>query len=180
VVVRISATVGRIWPWVTRRMLARPVSNRAPVSEDRVATKPFCCGLGWLGRVMPGSGAILRHVASRAACPSTRCSPAVLTAAVVPLRRASCPDGYSRSPADRTFTTKSRSASVSGPYGIAVVNKHYDDWFLFHELRWTVESRKGPDAGAVHRHHTAEYAEVSAAGLVCAHIGHGTDRIRLG
>ncbi|MEV6595006.1 hypothetical protein [Streptomyces acidicola] len=63
--------------------------------------------------------------------------------------------------------------------GIEVVNKVYDDWFFFHELRWTVEARKGPDAGAVLRYHTAEYAEVSAAGLVVARIGHGTDQLKI-
>ncbi|MDX2937859.1 hypothetical protein [Streptomyces ipomoeae] len=59
-----------------------------------------------------------------------------------------------------------------------VVNRHLDDWFFFHELRWTVEARRGPDAGRVLRHHTAEYAEVSAAGLVVAHIGHGTEQMK--
>ncbi|KOU57051.1 hypothetical protein ADK57_40245 [Streptomyces sp. MMG1533] len=63
---------------------------------------------------------------------------------------------------------------------IEVVNQHFDDWFFFHELRWTVEARRGPNAGACFRYHTAEYAEVSAAGLVVAHIGHGTDQIKLG
>ncbi|MDT0321924.1 hypothetical protein [Streptomyces millisiae] len=64
--------------------------------------------------------------------------------------------------------------------GIEVVASHLDAWFFFHELRWTVEARKGPEAGAVLRYHTAEYAEVSAAGLVVARIGHGTDPIRIG
>ncbi|MFI9584318.1 hypothetical protein ACIHCQ_21320 [Streptomyces sp. NPDC052236] len=64
--------------------------------------------------------------------------------------------------------------------GIEVVNQHFDDWFFFHELRWTVEVRKGPDAGGVFRYHTAEYAEVSAAGLVVARIGHDTDQLRIG
>lgn len=63
---------------------------------------------------------------------------------------------------------------------IDVVHKHFDDWFFFHELRWTVEARRGPNTGKRFRHHTAEYAEVSAAGLVVAHIGHGTDQIELG
>ncbi|MFM9695103.1 hypothetical protein [Streptomyces europaeiscabiei] len=63
---------------------------------------------------------------------------------------------------------------------IEVVKQHFDDWFFFHELRWTVEARKGPEAGSVFRHHTAEYAEVSGAGLVVAHIGHGTDQLKLG
>ncbi|WP_149831288.1 hypothetical protein [Streptomyces tailanensis] len=63
---------------------------------------------------------------------------------------------------------------------IEVVKRYFDDWFFFHELRWTVESRKGPHVGGVFRYHTAEYAEVSAAGLVVAHIGHGTDQIKIG
>lgn len=63
---------------------------------------------------------------------------------------------------------------------IEVVKRHFDDWFFFHELRWTVEVRRGPEAGSVLRHHTAEYAEVSGAGLVVAHIGHGTDQLKLG
>ncbi|WP_326585270.1 hypothetical protein OG889_43980 [Streptomyces sp. NBC_00481] len=63
---------------------------------------------------------------------------------------------------------------------IEVVKQHFDDWFFFHELRWTVEARRGPEAGGVFRHHTAEYAEVSGAGLVVAHIGHGTDQLKLG
>ena len=62
---------------------------------------------------------------------------------------------------------------------IEVVNMQLDDWFFFHELRWTVEALNGPDAGAVFRYHTAEYAEVSGAGVVVAHIGHGTDQIRI-
>jgi hypothetical protein len=44
----------------------------------------------------------------------------------------------------------------------------------------TVEAKQGPEAGGVFRHHTAEYAEASAAGLVVAHIGHGTDQLRAG
>ncbi|MGW0708479.1 hypothetical protein ACWD4G_21420 [Streptomyces sp. NPDC002643] len=60
---------------------------------------------------------------------------------------------------------------------IEVVKQHFDDWFFFHELRWTVEVRKGADAGRVLRYHTAEYAEVSGEGLLVSHIGHGTDRI---
>ena len=40
------------------------------------------------------------------------------TAWVVPFCRASFPTGYSHSPAARTFTTKSRSASVRGPVGV--------------------------------------------------------------
>ena len=64
--------------------------------------------------------------------------------------------------------------------GIEVVTQHFDDWFFFHELRWTVEAKKGPDAGGVFRYHTAEYAEVSATGFVVAHIGHGTDQLRIG
>ncbi|MCL8012063.1 hypothetical protein [Streptomyces sp. AS02] len=63
---------------------------------------------------------------------------------------------------------------------IDVVAQHFDDWFFFHELRWTVEARRGARAGQVLRHHTAEYAEVSGAGLVVAHIGHGTDQLRIG
>ncbi|MER5220537.1 hypothetical protein [Streptomyces flaveus] len=63
---------------------------------------------------------------------------------------------------------------------IEVVHQHFDDWFFFHELRWTVEARQGANAGHSFRYHTAEYAEVSAAGLVVAHIGHGTDQIKLG
>ncbi|MFE7837185.1 hypothetical protein ACFU53_14430 [Streptomyces sp. NPDC057474] len=63
---------------------------------------------------------------------------------------------------------------------IEVVKQHFDDWFFFHELRWTVEARKGSAAGGVFRYHTAEYAEVSGAGLVVAHIGHGTDLLKLG
>ncbi|MEW1722057.1 hypothetical protein [Streptomyces sp. NPDC093109] len=63
---------------------------------------------------------------------------------------------------------------------IEVVHQHFDDWFFFHELRWTVEARRGANAGKVFRYHTAEYAEVSAAGLVVAHIGSGTDQITLG
>jgi hypothetical protein len=63
---------------------------------------------------------------------------------------------------------------------IEVVNRHLDDWFFFHELRWTVEVLRGPDAGSVLRYHTAEYAEVSGAGLVVAHIGHGTDQLTIG
>jgi hypothetical protein len=54
---------------------------------------------------------------------------------------------------------------------VAVINQHVDDWFFFHELRWTVETK----AGHLRRFHTAEFAEVSAAGLVVARIGHGTD-----
>ncbi|MGY0488205.1 hypothetical protein [Streptomyces sp. WG-D5] len=61
--------------------------------------------------------------------------------------------------------------------GIDVVTSHYDDWFFFHELRWTVESRTGDDAGQTYRYHTAEYAELSAEGKVVTHIGHGTDLI---
>ncbi|MFE2423018.1 hypothetical protein [Streptomyces hokutonensis] len=63
---------------------------------------------------------------------------------------------------------------------IEVVNRHFDDWFFFRELRWSVEVRRGATAGRSFRHHTAEYAEVSAAGLVVSHIGHGTDQIKLG
>ncbi|KUL24229.1 hypothetical protein [Streptomyces regalis] len=63
---------------------------------------------------------------------------------------------------------------------IEVVARHFDDWFFFHELRWTVEAKQGPDAGGIFRYHTAEYAEVSAAGLVVAHIGHGTDQLKVG
>ncbi len=68
--------------------------------------------------VIPSLGAMLRTVASSAACPATRCCPAVMTAGEVPFAMAICPTGYSQSPAARTFTTKSRSASVSGPNGV--------------------------------------------------------------
>jgi len=63
--------------------------------------------------------------------------------------------------------------------GIDVITRHYDDWYFFHELRWTVEAKKGPAAGSVFRYHTAEYAEVTAAGLLSAHIGHGTDQVKI-
>ncbi|WP_212997981.1 hypothetical protein [Winogradskya consettensis] len=58
---------------------------------------------------------------------------------------------------------------------LALINQHVDDWFFFHELRWTIES----PTGTVLRFHTAEYAEVSPTGLVVARIGHGTDPIPL-
>jgi hypothetical protein len=61
---------------------------------------------------------------------------------------------------------------------VDVVNKHADEWFLFHELRWTVEARQGAEAGNVFRYHTAEFAEVSADGLLVAYIGHGTDQLK--
>ncbi|MEU7288413.1 hypothetical protein AB0A81_24430, partial [Streptomyces flaveolus] len=61
-----------------------------------------------------------------------------------------------------------------------IVTRHFDEWFFFHELRWTVEAKKGPAAGSVLRHHPAEYAEVSAPGLLVAHIGHGTEQIKIG
>jgi len=63
--------------------------------------------------------------------------------------------------------------------GIDVVHQYVDEWFMFDELRWTVEALQGPDAGAVFRYHTAEFAPVSSTGVL-AHIGHGTDQIRIG
>lgn len=62
---------------------------------------------------------------------------------------------------------------------IEVVTKHFDDWYFFHELRWTVEAKKGLAAGSIFRYHTAEYAEVTSAGLLTAHIGHGTDQLKV-
>ncbi|MFD7122496.1 hypothetical protein ACFWAA_36485 [Streptomyces sp. NPDC059922] len=64
--------------------------------------------------------------------------------------------------------------------GIEVVTRQFEDWYFFHELRWTVEARKGPAAGRVFSYHTAEFAEVTVAGLLTAHIGHGTDQIEVG
>ncbi|MEV6345174.1 nuclear transport factor 2 family protein [Actinoplanes sp. NPDC051851] len=54
-----------------------------------------------------------------------------------------------------------------------VVQRHTDDWFFFHELRWRVRDR---ETGAVRVHHTAEYGEVDADGRIVAYIGHGTDQ----
>ncbi|MFJ2608745.1 MULTISPECIES: hypothetical protein [unclassified Streptomyces] len=62
---------------------------------------------------------------------------------------------------------------------IDVIARHVEEWCFFHELRWTVELRRGPNAGQVFQYHTAEFAEVSGDGLVTAHIGHGTDQIKL-
>lgn len=119
----IFATVRKIVPWVSRRMLAKSVSNFLPVSPLRVATKPCCCGDGLLGMVMPSWAATLRSVSSSAAWPLIRCWPAVLTAGMVPFWSASCPTGYSQSPAARTLTTKSRSASVSGPVDVLAITR---------------------------------------------------------
>ncbi|CAM5593083.1 hypothetical protein STENM36S_06530 [Streptomyces tendae] len=96
-------------------MLTAEESNSLPVFASTVATKPSCCGDARLGSVMPSSGEISRHIASRPACPTTRVSPAVFIAFVVPRFITISPSGYSHIPAARTLTTKSRSASVSGP-----------------------------------------------------------------
>ncbi|MGW0711448.1 hypothetical protein ACWD4G_36780 [Streptomyces sp. NPDC002643] len=63
---------------------------------------------------------------------------------------------------------------------IEIVHRHFDDWFFFHELRWTLEVRRGPDSGSILRHHTAEYGEVAEPGVVVSRIGHGTDQIKIG
>ncbi len=84
---------------------------------------PCCCGLGWFGMVMLSMGAILRQLASSAAWPSIRCLLAVMTAGLAPFFRPICPTGYSHSPAARTLTTKSRSASVSGPHCVLAITR---------------------------------------------------------
>lgn len=55
-----------------------------------------------------------------------------------------------------------------------LLQRHTDDWFFFHELRWTVRDRQ---RDAVLTYHTAEYAEVDADGRLVAYIGHGTDQL---
>lgn len=118
VLARILAMVGKIWPCVTRMMVTAVESNSLPVAASAVATNCCCCGLAWLLRLMPSSGAILRHISSRPACPTTRCLPASFISGVVPRSMAISPSGYSHSPAARTLMTKSRSASVRGPYWV--------------------------------------------------------------
>src|SRR3954470_4920078 len=75
VVERIFEIVLKIEPCVTRRMLAKFVSNCWPLLDSIVFTKPTCWGLATFGMVMLSIGAILRQAASRAACPSIRCLP---------------------------------------------------------------------------------------------------------
>lgn len=121
VVARTWATTENTWPWASLRMFANFWSKSGPVAADMVARKPICCAVGWLGRVMPNWGAIVRHVESRFVCPSIRCCPARLTAGVVPFCRAICPAGNSHRPASRTLVTKVRSSWVSGPYCVDTV-----------------------------------------------------------
>ncbi|MFG1609808.1 hypothetical protein [Actinoplanes sp. NPDC049265] len=57
---------------------------------------------------------------------------------------------------------------------IDVTQSHADDWFFFHELRWTVRDRNR-DTVVVHQR--AEFAEVSADGRIVAYVGHGVDPV---
>jgi hypothetical protein len=123
VVERIFAIVLKIEPCVTRRMLAKSVSNCLPWSPASCLTKPCCWGLAWFGIVMLSIVLILRQLVSSAACPSIRCLLAVRTALDCPFFRPSWPTGYSHRPAARTLTTKSRSASVSGPHWVCAMTR---------------------------------------------------------
>lgn len=87
------------------------------------------------------------------------------------------PERHTRDDLRANLETRYEEYSVRS---IEVVNRHFDDWFFFPELRWTVEARQDANAGQSFHDHTAEYAEVSAAGLVVAHIGHGTDQSKFG
>ena len=59
VVARILAMAGKIWPWVTRMMLAAVESNSLPLLDSAVATNCCCWGVAWFGSVMSDLNSLL-------------------------------------------------------------------------------------------------------------------------
>jgi hypothetical protein len=127
VVARILAIVGKMPPCAMRMRVTAVDSNSLPELPSAVATKFCCCGDGSFGRVMPRSVETLRQPASSRPCPTSRCSATSIIAGDLLRSMIICPSGCSHSPAARTFTTKSRSASVSGPYWVLAMMRSWPE-----------------------------------------------------
>ncbi|HEY6533398.1 MAG TPA: nuclear transport factor 2 family protein [Acidimicrobiales bacterium] len=59
--------------------------------------------------------------------------------------------------------------------GIDLLHRVVQEWYLFHEVRLTVQRRAGADAGAQLSFRLAEFVIPTADGRMMVRIGHGTD-----
>lgn len=58
---------------------------------------------------------------------------------------------------------------------VDLLHRVVQEWYLFHEIRMTVQLRTGPDSGARRSFRVAEFVIPTADGRMMVRIGHGTD-----
>ena len=58
---------------------------------------------------------------------------------------------------------------------VDLLHRVVQEWYLFHEIRMTVQLRTGPDAGAQRSFRVAEFVIPTADARMMVRIGHGTD-----